>query len=48
MADPAARNDEPTSNDKLNRELFAKGFAQLVKTCETPIVIGLYGTWGVG
>lgn len=48
MAGPTARNDEPTSDDRLNRVQFASGFARLAQTCETPLVIGLYGTWGVG
>jgi predicted KAP-like P-loop ATPase len=48
MDGPTVRNDEPTSEDELNREQFASGFARLAETCETPLVIGLYGTWGMG
>lgn len=42
------RNDEPTTNDTLDRGKFAEALAQVIKTCDTPLVIGLYGTWGVG
>lgn len=42
------RDDEPTSNDRLNREHYAKAFAQLSSSCKTPMVIGIYGSWGVG
>jgi len=41
-------NDEPTSEDKLNRSQYATAFARLSETCDTPLVIGLYATWGVG
>ena len=42
------RNDEPTAEDRLNREQYAAAFARLAETCETPLVVGIYGTWGVG
>lgn len=41
-------NDEPTINDKLNRSQYATAFARLAETSNTPLVIGLYGEWGVG
>lgn len=41
-------NDEPTAVDRLNREQYAEAFARVAETCDTPLVIGLYGTWGVG
>ena len=41
-------SDEPTSVDALNREDIAEAFARLAMSCETPLVIGLYGTWGIG
>jgi hypothetical protein len=41
-------NDEPTTEDGLNRKQFAEAFASLAETCATPLVIGLYGSWGVG
>ena len=40
--------DEPTSEDRLNRTRYADALARLAHTCETPLVIGLHGTWGVG
>lgn len=41
-------NDESTSEDRLDREIYAKAFARLSEICDTPLVIGLYGSWGVG
>jgi len=41
-------NDEPTSIDSLDRSKYAEAFAQLIQSCQTPMVIGIYGTWGVG
>lgn len=41
-------NDEPTDIDRLNREQFAAAFAKIAENCETPMVIGLFGTWGMG
>ena len=41
-------NDEATSEDHLNREQYAAAFAKLAESCETPLVVGLYGSWGVG
>lgn len=44
----AIHNDEPTREDRLNRDQYAEAFARLVETCNTPLVIGLYGSWGMG
>jgi len=41
-------NDEPASKDRLDRDKYAAAFARLAETCETPLVVGLYGTWGSG
>jgi len=41
-------NDEPTIYDTLDRSKYADAFVQVIQTCDTPLVIGLYGTWGVG
>jgi hypothetical protein len=41
-------NDEPAIQDALDRSKYADSFAQVIQTCDTPLVIGLYGTWGVG
>ncbi len=48
MTKRAFHNDEPTDIDSLNRDQFAAAFAKIAETCETPMVIGLYGTWGMG
>ena len=40
--------DEPTDVDKLGRQTFADAFANLAVLCETPMVIGIHGTWGTG
>ncbi|GLR71619.1 P-loop NTPase fold protein [Agaribacter marinus] len=41
-------NDEPDVNDQLDRVELAKAFSELVDSCETPLVIGIFGTWGAG
>jgi uncharacterized protein YjbI with pentapeptide repeats len=41
-------HDEPTAFDRLNRRQYAAAFARLASSCETPLVVGLYGGWGVG
>ena len=41
-------NDEPAKIDLLNRSQYARAFAELAQICETPLVIGLYGPWGIG
>ena len=41
-------NDEATTNDRLNRSQYAQAFARVAEQCDTPLVIGLYGGWGVG
>ncbi len=40
--------DEPFEGDDLERDRYARTFARLAAGCDTPLVIGLYGTWGVG
>ena len=42
------RNDEPTDRDHLGREAFAASLAHIARTAEAPLVVGLYGRWGVG
>ena len=41
-------HDEPAQKDTLKRDQYANVFVKVAKTCETPMVIGLYGGWGVG
>jgi len=41
-------NDEPTNVDALGREKYASAFANIAETSETPLVIGMYGGWGMG
>jgi len=41
-------NDEPTKEDTLEREHYAEAFANIAETCYTPLVVGIYGTWGMG
>jgi len=46
--------DQPISSnaddrdDTLKRGMYAETFARLASGCGTPMVVGLYGTWGVG
>jgi ribosomal protein L7/L12 len=42
------QNDEPTNIDTLGRGRFAQALARVIETCDTPLVVGLYGTWGIG
>jgi|GEM_PF-6575079 len=42
------QNDEPTIVDMLDRARFAEALGRMLETCETPLVVGLYGTWGIG
>lgn len=42
------KNDEPSKDDRLNRGEYVKTLAKIATTCDTPLVIGLYGRWGVG
>lgn len=48
MTEVMIKNDEPTKEDRLGRSEYAKTFARIARTCGTPMVIGLYGRWGVG
>jgi uncharacterized protein YjbI with pentapeptide repeats len=48
VSKPIVFNDEPTTKDELGRGQYAESLARLVETCETPLVIGLYGNWGAG
>lgn len=41
-------NDEPCADDLLDRQKLARALANVVERCDTPLVIGLYGTWGMG
>lgn len=45
---PTIRNDEPVTEDHLDREKYARALAEIAASCESPSVIGLYGSWGVG
>ncbi|SES43794.1 ribosomal protein L7/L12 [Actinokineospora terrae] len=42
------RNDEPASVDALDRDKIARALATAVKVCDTPLVVGVYGSWGTG
>lgn len=48
MSEETIHNDEPSYQDTLNRDKFAGAFVKLATSCETPFVVGLYGTWGIG
>lgn len=41
-------SDEPTATDLLERKKYAQGLARLAESGATPMVIGIYGTWGMG
>jgi hypothetical protein len=48
VAEAIVYNDEPTKVDLLQRGRYVEGLGNIVRGCETPMVIGLYGAWGVG
>ena len=48
MTPKTFHNDEPTAKDGLKRSLYAKALADVGLAAETPLVIGLYGRWGIG
>ena len=41
-------NDEPSAADGLGRSEIASALSHVITSCETPLVVGLYGTWGSG
>jgi ribosomal protein L7/L12 len=41
-------NDEPAVEDRLDRLKLAQALVATVQKCETPLVVGLHGTWGTG
>ncbi|MFQ5561671.1 MAG: P-loop NTPase fold protein, partial [Nitrospinota bacterium] len=50
MTTPETRihTDEATDTDSLGRDKYAEALADIAATCDSPLVIGLYGTWGMG
>jgi len=44
----AFHSDHPTLADSLERLDLLKKVGNLVKTCSTPCVVGIYGDWGSG
>ena len=48
MSNYSFHNDEPINIDSLHRDRFARALAKIATSCATPMVIGLYGTWGMG
>jgi len=36
------------SQDRLGFQEYANGLAKVITKCDTPFVLGLYGSWGVG
>jgi hypothetical protein len=41
-------NDEPATTDELDRLKLARALVAVIEQCGTPLVVGLYGTWGTG
>ncbi|GLZ40505.1 ribosomal protein L7/L12 [Actinokineospora sp. NBRC 105648] len=44
----AIRNDEPAREDALDRDKIARALAGSIFVCDTPLVVGVYGSWGSG
>lgn len=40
--------DEATVKDELNRKIYVDSLTEMALTCETPMVIGIHGQWGMG
>ncbi|MHC4316402.1 MAG: P-loop NTPase fold protein [Planctomycetota bacterium] len=40
--------DEATIKDELNRKIYVDSLTEMALTCETPMVIGIHGQWGMG
>lgn len=45
---PGALSDAATENDELGRERYVKALKELTISSDTPMVLAIYGTWGVG
>jgi predicted KAP-like P-loop ATPase len=41
-------NDEATIEDRLSRDRIARALAEAVLRASPPLVVGIYGSWGVG
>jgi len=41
-------NDEPVDTDSLGRAHYVEALTEAVQTCNTPLVIGIFGSWGTG
>jgi hypothetical protein len=41
-------NDQWTTEDQLGRTAYAHAIAKVVEQCKPPLVVGVYGTWGIG
>jgi uncharacterized protein YjbI with pentapeptide repeats len=41
-------SDEPALIDSLGRAAYVRALSQVLRSCETPLVVGLYGSWGSG
>lgn len=41
-------DDEPAVQDTLGRARHVDALSHMARTCNTPMVIGIYGGWGVG
>ena len=45
---PVIISDEPTKEDLLGRNVYARTLQKVVLNCQTPMVIGIHGDWGSG
>ena len=42
------RSDEPALKDLLGRQDYVSALAEVVRTCDTPLCLSVFGTWGTG
>lgn len=45
---PSAFSDAATEVDELGRDRYVKALTELIKTSDTPMVLAVYGNWGLG
>jgi predicted KAP-like P-loop ATPase len=45
---PLIVSDEPSKEDLLGRDVYARTLQKVAQNCQTPMVIGIHGDWGSG
>lgn len=45
---PIMDNDRPTDDDRLDFRAYSRILSSILRTAETPITVGVFGSWGSG